>query len=980
VIQINQLYPELDPQTASQTQIAQAWMDLARQLILGAWMLIFENRCYFYRLNEIHEYSDSLVPTFPDPELIYLNQANLALTEASALLGANPTIQYLHKLVNWLLTPNAGIRQRLARELSEIPLANENSEQQLKFSQKLAFFSQTIQISPASALKQAVNLRNQWGFELFLPAFPITELIEKNLSANQNAQAFATRLKLLLGEPQDLYHTLNWRKGLVQSLLESELISGKGQWNIGCLGPESDSFLKTAESLGKVYTLKPGQNEIPALDLVTLWHFETYTQENHSAILTAWSGLKNGGLFIAGFSRSKVDPPKLRAELEALTGASVDLIDRESFCDRLIVCIWKKEQAPIEQRVLILMRPDSALSFGGADLQMFRSRSQLRKLGIQTDISLACRLEFSDYNQIYAVGYLHEQYQFRLMQAATLPITGMPISTLFYLESALTEVLFSQIRLQSGASCLTDNPPPAHLLQWLEYWPLDQLKQKVLQDESKTGMKTKIDNISRQFASVCNFLVPQAKAEIDYLFNEAVANRPDYRLVPNGCDPDMYSHAQANLFVDKYAIEDFLLCVGRIEPNKNQLLLCYALRETEIPIVLIGRESTELFPDYLALCKQLGNGKITVLQDLPDNLLASAYRAARLFVLPSASESFPLSTLEAAWAECPVVLSQNSVQTELFKDLFYFCDPLDPKQLKTIILDAWQSDNRERVAKAKEIVKNNCTWQQMAKDLKSVFEMLSHKQKGQEIIWKSHQFVEIRRQLAEATQASQYKIEYSLANLSQLWTLPEKDINQYRNANWIVTTDLAAYYLEAMGFTAVSRVEKEFNNLTVKQFTGSHCLCFYHPQNIFGHIETLQAFLGAFSAESEVSLTLFANTKTEAEQIEIELIELIETAGHDPENIPEITLVSSDFSVSNTYLNSASLILLPLQELWGNETFLFQLLSTAKPLMTHGFMQVWPNWVKVLVPFQELCKNHPQEKIITDIDLLKEALQRFFRA
>jgi glycosyltransferase involved in cell wall biosynthesis len=119
----------------------------------------------------------------------------------------------------------------------------------------------------------------------------------------------------------------------------------------------------------------------------------------------------------------------------------------------------------------------------------------------------------------------------------------------------------------------------------------------------KTGMKAKIDKISGQFAGVCDFLLPQASSEMDYLMQHSPKGLPHFRLLPNGCDPELYTQADPSLFEKTHGLRDFLLCVGRIEPNKNQLLLCYALRETDIPIVLVGKESSDLFQDYLALCK-----------------------------------------------------------------------------------------------------------------------------------------------------------------------------------------------------------------------------------------------------------------------------------------------------------------------------------------------------------------------------------------
>ena len=42
---------------------------------------------------------------------------------------------------------------------------------------------------------------------------------------------------------------------------------------------------------------------------------------------------------------------------------------------------------------------------------------------------------------------------------------------------------------------------------------------------------------------------------------------------------------------------------GRIEPGKNQAMLCWALRHTDMPIVLIG--GSKHWPSYAELCRSI---------------------------------------------------------------------------------------------------------------------------------------------------------------------------------------------------------------------------------------------------------------------------------------------------------------------------------------------------------------------------------------
>ena len=84
---------------------------------------------------------------------------------------------------------------------------------------------------------------------------------------------------------------------------------------------------------------------------------------------------------------------------------------------------------------------------------------------------------------------------------------------------------------------------------------------------------------------------------------------------------------------------------GRIEPGKNQAMLCWALRKVDIQIVLIG--GSKHWPSYADLCRSISGPKVTIIDHLPQNLLASAYAAAAVHTLPSWME-LALSQPEAA--------------------------------------------------------------------------------------------------------------------------------------------------------------------------------------------------------------------------------------------------------------------------------------------------------------------------------------------
>lgn len=107
--------------------------------------------------------------------------------------------------------------------------------------------------------------------------------------------------------------------------------------------------------------------------------------------------------------------------------------------------------------------------------------------------------------------------------------------------------------------------------------------------------------------------------------------------------------------------ESFILCVGAVQPRKNQLLLAQAANELRLPLALIGPvlPGAEAYAERVAAemkrNEPFGGRWISGL-DRNDPLLVSAHHACRLFALLSVEETQPISVLQAMAAARPVLL------------------------------------------------------------------------------------------------------------------------------------------------------------------------------------------------------------------------------------------------------------------------------------------------------------------------------------
>ena len=181
-------------------------------------------------------------------------------------------------------------------------------------------------------------------------------------------------------------------------------------------------------------------------------------------------------------------------------------------------------------------------------------------------------------------------------------------------------------------------------------------------------------------------------------------------IVHNPVDSELFSSADPALFQEEFGLKDFVLCVARQESRKNQLMLMHALRGTNIPLVLVGHEAD---PHYVGLMKRYAEENVHFIPRLPPNspLLASAFAASRVSVLPSWAEGAPLSALEAAAAGASLVLSDVSGEREYFGDHVLYADPASAISIRDSVLEAYEAERTQgKIKTQKDFIATEYSW------------------------------------------------------------------------------------------------------------------------------------------------------------------------------------------------------------------------------------------------------------------------------
>ncbi len=225
----------------------------------------------------------------------------------------------------------------------------------------------------------------------------------------------------------------------------------------------------------------------------------------------------------------------------------------------------------------------------------------------------------------------------------------------------------------------------------------------------------------KRMMEISDVLMPNSESEALQLERFFQVPRSKIVIIPNGVDP-AFSDAQAEPFIEKYSFRDFVLCVGRIEPRKNQLGMIRALSGTQVPFVLIG-DFVKTYPDYYQACRKAAGPNVHFLGGIPHSseLLRSAYAACRTFLLASWLETPGLAALEAGLAGATIVITQEGATREYFKDLAVYVNPADHGSIRSGILAAHE---RKKDGLLQEHIRKNFSWEHTAQATLDAYQKL----------------------------------------------------------------------------------------------------------------------------------------------------------------------------------------------------------------------------------------------------------------
>lgn len=465
-------------------------------------------------------------------------------------------------------------------------------------------------------------------------------------------------------------------------------------------------------------------------DAVLLWDVFEHVPNPRALAESAAARLKEGGLLIAritdcGSVRNAPRrglPPQptawnglTRKTLETLlarpfsaTPLFVEMVKGER---DFLVCAARKEDSlrNPRRRVLMIAHPDAYAYLEdtpGPRMRILKTLLALRKAGIAVDLSLSSRPQCKSYDLVHVFHHAWKTED-NLRQAVCAKFHGLPVVvSAIYME--LSETNFALRAVPKIFRVPLQAERDALLASLAE----GRLSIRGLAQGDRIPVRPGIEEAQKALFELADHLIGLSLTEIRQIGLALNVHKP-FTIVPNCADPEVFAGADPTGFTARYGLRDFVISVGHFEGRKNQLMLLYALRDTGLPIVLVGAAHRS-DPAYFDLCRQYAPEGTLFISQLSQSELASAFAAARVHALPSWTEGASLAGIEAAMAGCNIVVGDRAGEWEYYGEEAFYCNPASVSSIRAAVERAFRAVDPERKERIRKRVLAEFTFENAA--------------------------------------------------------------------------------------------------------------------------------------------------------------------------------------------------------------------------------------------------------------------------
>ena len=355
---------------------------------------------------------------------------------------------------------------------------------------------------------------------------------------------------------------------------------------------------------------------------------------------------------------------------------------------------------------------------GGDKIQIENTASELRKLGV--DVEIKTNLDFNphDYDIVHAfqLDWTPEIYLYakKVHDAKNVPLVLSPIHHIVSEVKKFDDVYVFDYRRVAR-------------LLFKDQFHRDVFKNVYRSITSWEKLKPTLFSIFYGFKKMLGDTLKMADVTLVQTEVEAQDLIATYNLdlkwtkVVNGVG-DVFINLQS--LKNPFNFEDYIICVGRIEPRKNQLSVIKAVSQLrtetgkDYQLVLVGKKGGYKHMEYNYYFNRAlkENPWIHHIQQVPYTTMPSYYRFAKVCVSASWFESTGLTSLEALYCGTNAVASGDCAK-EYLGDLATYCLPDDISSIKEAIK---QEFVRSRPI-ISDTIKEEYTWKRAAEQTLAVY-------------------------------------------------------------------------------------------------------------------------------------------------------------------------------------------------------------------------------------------------------------------
>ena len=221
--------------------------------------------------------------------------------------------------------------------------------------------------------------------------------------------------------------------------------------------------------------------------------------------------------------------------------------------------------------------------------------------------------------------------------------------------------------------------------------PLCSISKEVDQYQQRFCVKANFALFAHHYAKKAALLIADSNDTKRAILETCKVTPEKVKVIPLGIDPGQFFVQQKEAVAvvrNKYSLHRpyFINVASSWQPRKNlgrliQAFAIFSRQNQDIDLVIIGKKGPSFEEMQHLILKNQLQGKVHLLEFIPQEYLPALLSSAVSLVFPSLHEGFGLPVLEAMACGCPVIISNAGSLPEVGGDAAIYVDPFDVESI-----------------------------------------------------------------------------------------------------------------------------------------------------------------------------------------------------------------------------------------------------------------------------------------------------------